>query len=617
MCGRRLAPVALALLALPLLAGAASAQTAGLSIDVLVDQIVSVFPKVQGDVIEVQGRRVTLALGRRDGIQPGLELAVYREGRELRHPRTGEVLGRTEEPLGQATVTEVLEAYSIATAGGTAPIRSGDRVRLSSGKIRVTLFSVETGVRRSQVEAVLQALIDRMSRTGRFQVGLGDAINVWLAREGVSPAAFLEGKGLVAAAERFKLEHLLAISFKQVQKKPFMEVRLVALPAATPLLSTAMFVPSTIRPAPDRQFSSGGDRQGARRPAERKSLLARLLGGDLEAGTYSSAEGAIPLKEVARFGFPAVALDVAVPPGDRIPRLVLTDGSRIFLYRLVEGALEPVWTYHSRGFGALLSVQLADLDGDGALEVVVNRHQPARGMNSYILSTKDGKPRLLVDSVPLILLAVDADGDGLRETLWAQQYSAEKFFAPKAVARYAVKGGSLVADGPAVVPETFRATGATFANIAGKTAARVLVYVDQYQRLIVASGAEEVWRSSTMVGGGGATAEVTPEPSTRPTPSSFFKLEPLPLAVDLDDDGVEEIVVAQNQAPGLVAVVFRGPAGYRMQSLNSGFEGTITAMGAVRSPDGGQPTLIAAVVRSAGFLKSTGDTQIIMTVPQE
>jgi len=66
------------------------------------------------------------------------------------------------------------------------------------------------------------------------------------------------------------------------------------------------------------------------------------------------------------------------------------------------------------------------------------------------------------------------------------------------------------------------------------------------------------------------------------------------------------------------AVVFKGPAGFRLQSINSGFEGGITCLGAYRTEDAAQPTIIASVVRYANtLLKAGGETQIIMTVPQD
>ena len=131
---------------------------------------------------------------------------------------------------------------------------------------------------------------------------------------------------------------------------------------------------------------------------------------------------------------------------------------------------------------------------------------------------------------------------------------------------------------------------------------------------------EELWRSSTQVGGGYLTVElVDAVRSSRTDRSKFFKIEPTPLAVDLDGDGIDELIVPQNLVrEGLLAVVFKGPAGFRLQSINSGFEGGITCIGAFKTEDASQPTLIASVVRFSNLLlKGFGETQIIMTVPQE
>jgi len=135
--------------------------------------------------------------------------------------------------------------------------------------------------------------------------------------------------------------------------------------------------------------------------------------------------------------------------------------------------------------------------------------------------------------------------------------------------------------------------------------------------LQVSTEGEDVWRSSTSVGGG--YMEVEQQIGAGPTArNKFYKIEPTPLAVDLDGDGIEELVVPQNLVKeGLLAVVFKGPAGFRLQSVNTGFEGGITALGAFKTEDSTQPTLIAAVVRFNSLLKSSGETQIIMTVPQE
>ena len=580
----------------------------------IVNQIVSLFPRVSGDVVEVQGTTVTLSVGKRDGVVPGLELSLFREGRELRHPKTGEVLGKTEKALGRVRVEEVAEAYSIGRVEPGADVAPGDVARISAGKQRVTVVPFVGGVRDAIVEAALTDIVEGLGRSGRIQVAMGDHIGVWVTQQGIKPDEFLEGKGLSESASRFKVDNLLALHFKTVDRKPYVDARFFALPSTTPVVASAAFVPPSVRTAPRERFSSGGDRLPPQ--AKQRSLLARILGGELEAGSYSSGENSIPLKEIGRFAFPVVAMDVSVSPKDQVPRLVMTDGEKIWLYRVVERALEPEWTYDERFTtpGRIISVQLADLDGDGVFEVVANRYHPDPNvlLTSFVLGTKDGKPVTVVKNGNDILWAVDADGSGAKKTVWAQGFSRETFFRKGQAHRVTLKGDQLVRDVAVRVPSSFRATGATLASIAGKDM-RALVFVDEYQRLRVTVGTEDTWRSSSPVGGGSyLRLELLKAGTTSRSPrTEFINFEPVPVAVDLDGDGVEEVLVPQNQLEGHIGILFRGPAGYRFQSVNSGFEGTITALGAI--PGENPPTLIAAVVRFTTFLKGAAETQIIMT----
>ena len=195
-----------ALLLLTFAAVPASAQTppaggqAPTQISTLVEQVAALFPKVEGDVIAVSGGKVTLSIGQRDGVVAGVELAVYREGEELKHPKTGEVLGRTEKTLGRVSVIDVFEAYSIAKVVQGADITAGDKARVSAGKIRLTVLPLSTGVKDNLIEAALQEVVDGLSRTGRFSVGMGDSLAVALGQQGIKPEEALEGKGLAQAA---------------------------------------------------------------------------------------------------------------------------------------------------------------------------------------------------------------------------------------------------------------------------------------------------------------------------------------------------------------------------------------------------------------------------------
>jgi hypothetical protein len=604
--------------AVPVVAGA---QTPRAPFATLVDQVRAHFPIVAGVVIETQGAEATLSFGRGDGVQPGLQLSIVREGRELRHPKTGEVLGRAEQPVGRVTVTQVFEQYSVGRMSDGATAQAGDLVRVSSGKIRLTVLALASGVRDNQVEAAVQELTGELDQTGRFQVIMGDALGVRLGQAGVTPEEALEGKGLQAAARDLRVENLMVLLFKRVQNRPFVEVRLFAQPIDAPVLTTALFVPSSVKAQAVAQFSGNPSTAPERRaapPSGIRSLLARLLGGELQAGTYSSGEASIPLKEVARFPFPVLAMDLAVSPRDHVPRVVVTDGQKIYLYRLANQVLEPEWTYSAWTIGSVFSAQLADLDGDGVFEVVANRYHPQTGvgLTSFVLTTRNGKPEPVAKDLGDILLAVDTKGTGVKDTLWRQRFTVDGFFMKGDAERWELRNGSLVSAGRVRVPSDFRATGATMSNILGKDAPRALAYIDPRNRLAVAVENEDRWRSSSQVGSSSQVKLEITRMLDRAGRSDFYATEPMPLSVDLDADGIEEVVVPMGPA-GWLAVVFRGPAGFRLQSVNSGFEGSITALGAFKPEDQTTPNLVAAVVRLTGFVVKTGETQIIMTIPPQ
>src|SRR5262252_1664491 len=191
----------------------------------LVDDLVGLFPKVQGEVLEIREGTLTLDVGKKDSVRSGLEVELFREGREIKHPKTGAVLGKSEAALGTVRVREIQEAFSLAPLPGNGEVKVGDRARISPDKIRIVLLPLLGGVRENLIEAATQDLVERLTLTGRFRVSMGDAINVFLNQQGIKAEEFLQGKGVKEAAEKFQAENLLVLYFKRVQTKPFVEVR--------------------------------------------------------------------------------------------------------------------------------------------------------------------------------------------------------------------------------------------------------------------------------------------------------------------------------------------------------------------------------------------------------
>lgn len=87
----------------------------------------------EGYVIRVEGARVLVDLGK-DRVRVGEEFHILREGREIVHPVTKQVIGKERERVGRIRIEEVQDSFSYARLlEGTA--REGERVRLRAEEL--------------------------------------------------------------------------------------------------------------------------------------------------------------------------------------------------------------------------------------------------------------------------------------------------------------------------------------------------------------------------------------------------------------------------------------------------------------------------------------------------
>lgn len=80
----------------------------------MVSKVKTDLPLVQGYVLRVDGDRLTIDLGHRNGVKKGLKCHVFREGEGMIHPVTKEVI-RSVEEICEMQITEVFDAYSVGT----------------------------------------------------------------------------------------------------------------------------------------------------------------------------------------------------------------------------------------------------------------------------------------------------------------------------------------------------------------------------------------------------------------------------------------------------------------------------------------------------------------------
>jgi hypothetical protein len=73
----------------------------------------SLFSRMSGYVVSVDGSSVYSDLGSGANVYPGLVLKIYRESEEIIHPITKQVLGRKKVLISDAVVKSVFEGYSV------------------------------------------------------------------------------------------------------------------------------------------------------------------------------------------------------------------------------------------------------------------------------------------------------------------------------------------------------------------------------------------------------------------------------------------------------------------------------------------------------------------------
>ena len=192
-----------------------------------------------------------------------------------------------------------------------------------------------------------------------------------------------------------------------------------------------------------------------------------------------------------------------------------------------------------------------DVDGDGVLEFVVDGfYRESKSVASGVFTVKNGSLKKLAGS-SLILSCFDTDGDGVNETIYAQQVSKgrEEFFG-KRVWKVELLKGRAVATKEVSVPPDFQVTSAQIFRSGGKT---YFAYYDLNYYLNVSSGKKVMWRSPIQIGASPNCVYWY----TEDVLVSYY-ITPKPKPMDVDGDGNQEVLFSQNKnaVPGLLRNVY-------------------------------------------------------------
>ncbi len=121
----------------------------------MASKIIKNFP-LEGYVVNRSGGRVTIDLGHLAGVKDGMKFIVYKEGRVIKHPKTGEVLDVEKIETGRIKIVSMSDKIAhgeIVREKGKKAIAYGQMVKSVAGPLK----PIETTPVYSGAPAVVQA----------------------------------------------------------------------------------------------------------------------------------------------------------------------------------------------------------------------------------------------------------------------------------------------------------------------------------------------------------------------------------------------------------------------------------------------------------------------------
>ena len=321
---------------------------------------------------------------------------------------------------------------------------------------------------------------------------------------------------------------------------------------------------------------------------------------------------------LAQFPTELRGFDAADFDDDGQTELVIISDTEVLLFHVQESQLVRIASYSDRRPGTLLSAQFVRLGAEQTPGVVVNRYSPSRrGMDSFFLIVQGRQLVPQQRGLSDILLGVDTDGDGINESLWGQRFDGERFFRHGQVRQYELRNGRLKRQRTKLVlPASFRATGTALAQL-GAPGNRQLVFVDGRHNLQVYDGKTKRWTSPENVGGSYVHATLEIIGLAGISQREQFDFEAIPVAADFDGDGIDEVLVPQNQARfgivsnlnlysgGHVALMRQTPQGFTLSQISPEFDGVVSGVAVLK---GRVPGILVAVSKREGVLKQRKQT---------
>ncbi len=460
-------------------------------------RLAEAFPMLRGVVVEVEGDRVLVDLGTKQKVYQGMELQVYREGDEVKHPVTGLVLGRRDKRLALVRVVEVKEGFSeaaVITREEGAAITTGDLVRVSHDRLPAALPLIDRGeFKNVDVLSVTKDLAIALAKTGRFYVIEDHLVRAALMGDAARIEPSSDPGVLKLLAEKARAQLLLLGRLSPAEQGAVLNIQVVSVSTGSPLTVASAEVPaqqlrtlaspstSTVAPAPATASKSApafvrvqpstpseqakvSPREvvplqktpAAGAPQQQAGVPSFLIKGNDPPG-QSGDQGA---KDHLTLDLADSLLAVAVGDldGDRRSEVVGMTDSEIIVYRWRDRQLAPVARIGAgESYIRLLHIDVGDVNGSGSAQVFVTALSSVpeglklrNALRSFVLELRGDKLVKVVDGLEYFLRVLTGPGIGAPVLIAQRMGEQVPFEGP--IVRLAWTGGRYVQEAPLQLP---------------------------------------------------------------------------------------------------------------------------------------------------------------------
>ncbi len=557
----------LVLMMVALIVGLASAQAQvadhSTAASRVAEKLVQAFPKVRGLIVSVdQQGKVVVDLTAKDGIYPGLEMEVFRQGEPFKHPVSGEVMGRMEKTVASLRVVDVQDRFSVGQLlEQEGSVKAGDGVRVTGARILLGLAKVESPPAAEMAARTLARELEvALQKTGRFEVFDNRIMRSTLIKAGVKEDVPLtDPAALRVLREGLRLSALALPSLGEGGR--VLDVQLRSVRTAHPLTVVSVEGVTAVAatpPEPAARPEPAPAKQAARTPAP--GPAPAWIGPDdpkrLNTGFLVAPSAAMPGSGLILgpdFDGTMRALAVGDLLGDGQPAVAVADADRIQIFAVEKGrTFRHLWTSERSG-NNILGLDAADVNGNGRAELFVTNYY-GRRVNSYVLEWQGSEMVPVWRDVPLYFRTLTPQG---KPVLYVQSMGGDKPFAGP-VSRLEWRAGKYhVADAlnlPKDVSFLYGITVGDMFNRGGQQVARI----DESNRLVIYDGGQRRYRSSHRFGGTELYLDFEPLKYSASVAGRMQQeqrqrvyVEGRLQVADVDGDGKNELVLFENTpAPG-------------------------------------------------------------------